>query len=213
VEVAYSTPCVYRGADGKSALIFNSEAHGITALEPATGAVLWELGGLFDKRVVSSPILASGLIIGACGSGGGGNYVVAVEPGVPAENKPPKQVYAIRRSAPYVPTSISVGDHLFLWSDGGIVSCVKAASGEIKWQERVGGNYFGSPVFADNKLFCVSTRGEVVAIAASDKFEVLGRTPLEETCHSTPAVAGGRLYVRTVKHLFSLGGRTEAAAP
>ena len=54
---------------------------------------------------------------------------------------------------------------------------------------------------------------EVVAIAASDKFEVLGRTPLEETCHSTPAVAGGRLYVRTVKHLFSLGGKAEAAAP
>jgi len=42
---------------------------------------------------------------------------------------------------------------------------------------------------------------------------VLHRFPLEELCHSTPAVAGGRLYIRTEKHLFSLGGDKAAARP
>jgi outer membrane protein assembly factor BamB len=150
-------------------------------------------------------VLAAGLIIGACGSGGGGNYLVAVRPGGAA--KKPELAYTIRKSAPYVPTSVCVGDRLFLWSDGGIVSCVEAASGEVKWQDRVGGNFFSSPLWVDSRLFCVSTKGEVVVVGASDRFEVLARNPLGEVTHSTPAVAGGRMYIHTTKSLISVGGR------
>jgi outer membrane protein assembly factor BamB len=204
-ETAYSTPCVYQPADGKSALIFNSKAHGISAIEPANGTVLWEYTSAFDKRSVSSPVVAGDLLIGSCGSGGGGNYLVAVRPGNPANNWKPELAYSIKRSAPYVPTSICVGGLLFLWSDNGIVSCVQAATGEVKWQERVGGDFFGSPVCVDGRLFCVSTRGEVVVVEASERFQVLARNPLGELTHSTPAVAGGRMYIHTSKHLVSVG--------
>ncbi|HWX23170.1 MAG TPA: PQQ-binding-like beta-propeller repeat protein [Candidatus Binatia bacterium] len=211
-ETAYSTPCVYQPKEGKPALIFNSHAHGISALDPDNGKVLWEFASAFDKRSVSSPLVAEGLIIGSCGSGGGGNYVVAVRPGEPAKGKKPELAYSIRRSAPYVPTSVCVGERLFLWGDGGIVSCVQAATGEIKWQERVGGDFFGSPVWVDGRLFCVSSRGEVVVVEASDHFQVLARNPLGELTHSTPAVAGGRMYIHTSKHLISVGGGKEVSA-
>jgi outer membrane protein assembly factor BamB len=209
-EVAYSTPCVYEPPQGKPELIFNSHAHGISALDPENGKVIWELPNAFDKRSVSSPLVAAGLIIGSCGSGGGGNFLVAVRPGT-AEGKKPELAYTIRRSAPYVPTSICVGERLFLWGDAGIVSCVQAATGEIEWQERVGGDFFGSPVCVDGRLFCVSSRGEVVVVDASDHFQILAKNPLGETCHSTPAVSGGRMYVHTTKHLVSIGGRAEAS--
>ena len=71
----------------------------------------------------------------------------------------------------------------------------------------VGGTYFGSPVWVDGRLFCVSATGEIVVVEASDKFNVLHRYGLNELCHSTPAVALGRLFVRTEKHLFSIGER------
>jgi outer membrane protein assembly factor BamB len=137
---------------------------------------------------------------------------VAVTPGDAAKDRKPAVAYTIRRSAPYVPTSVCVGDRLFLWSDAGIVSCVQAASGEVKWQERVGGNYFSSPVWVDGRLFGISTKGEVVVLEASDRFEILARNPLGETTHSTPAVAGGRMYIHTAKHLISVGGRKEYRA-
>ncbi len=209
-ETVYSTPCVYEPKDGPPALIFTSHAHGVSAIDPDSGKVLWELADVFDKRVVSSPVLAAGLIVGTCGSGGGGNYLIAVRPGGPV--KKPEVAYAIRKSAPYVPTSVCVGDRLFLWSDGGLISCVQATSGEVKWQERVGGMFFSSPLWVDGRLFCVSTKGEVVVVGASDRFEVLARNPLGEVTHSTPAVAGGRMYIHTTKSLISVGGRTAVKA-
>ena len=202
-EAVYSTPCVYEPKEGPSALIFTSHSHGVSAVNPDNGKVLWELADVFDKRVVSCPVLAAGLIVGACGSGEGGNYLIAVRPGGPG--KKPEVAYTIRKSAPYVPTSVCVGERLFLWSDGGIVSCVHAASGEVIWQERVGGIYFSSPLWGDGRLFCVSTKGDVVVVEASDRFKVLARNPLGEVTHSTPAVAGGRMYIHTTKSLISVG--------
>lgn len=205
VEAAYATPCVYTSAGGQAWLIFSSEAHGISAINPETGTPVWEYSKAFDKRVVSSPVLAGNLILGACGSGGGGNYVIAIRPPMPGRNAEPEVAWTVRRSAPYVPTSVAFGDRVYLWSDGGILSCVDGSSGEVKYSERVGGNYFSSPVIVGDRLFGVSSRGEVVVVATGDIFRVLGRNGLGETMHSTPAVANGCIYFRTVGHLFSLG--------
>jgi outer membrane protein assembly factor BamB len=126
------------------------------------------------------------------------------------QGKQAELAYTIRRSAPYVPTSVCIGDRLFLWSDSGIVSGLQAATGEVNWQERVGGDYLGSPVWVDGRLFCVSTKGEVVVVEAGDRFRVLARNPLNEQTHSTPAVAGGRMYVHTSQHLVSVGGSSDS---
>ncbi len=203
---AYSTPCVYEPKDGKKQLIFNSQAHGITGVDPATGKVLWEYTNAFDKRSVSSPVIVAGLAIGSCGSGGGGNYIVAVKPGDDAKKQPATLAWEMKKSACYVPTPVVVGDLLFSWSDGGIVTCVKGTTGEVKWQERAGGNFFGSPIVVDGRIYAISTSGEVVVVKAAETFEVLGRSQLGELTHTTPAVAGGKLYIRTLKHLVSVGG-------
>ena len=211
--VSFSTPCLYEPKSGKRALIFNSQSHGISALDPDNGKVLWEYDQAFDKRSVSSPLLAGDLILGSCGSGGGGNFVTAVKAGDVRSKRDPELAYQLKKSAPYVPTGIVMGELIWLWSDGGIVTCVSAPTGEIRYQERVGGNYFGSPVWVDGRLFCVSTTGEVVVLEASDKFKVLHRYPLNELCHTTPAVALGRMFIRTDKHLWSFGGSKAATAP
>jgi outer membrane protein assembly factor BamB len=209
-EAAFSTPCVYEPKDGPPALVFTSHSHGVSAVDPDSGKVLWELADAFDKRVVSSPVIAGGLIVGACGSGGSGSRLVAVRAGSGAAK--PELAYTIRKSAPYVPTSVCVADRLFLWTDGGVVTCVQAASGEVKWQERVGGKFFSSPLWVDGRIFCVSTTGEVVVVGASDRFQLLARNPLDEITHSTPAVAGGRMFIHTAKSLICVGGRAQVQA-
>jgi outer membrane protein assembly factor BamB len=110
-----------------------------------------------------------------------------------------------------VPTGIAKDGRAWLWSDAGILTCINSASGEIKYQERVGGNFFGSPVWIEGRLFGVSTSGEVAVVEASDNFKVLSRFPLNELCHSTPAVADGKLFIRTEKHLWAFGGKKDVA--
>jgi outer membrane protein assembly factor BamB len=204
--VAYATPCVYEPKHGKPALIFNSQGHGIYALDPESGGPLWEYDQAFDKRAVSSPIIAGDVILGSCGSGGGGSFVTAIKVDEAKPGRNPDLAYQMKKSAPYVPTGVTANGLVWLWSDGGIVTCMEAVTGSIRYQERVGGDFFGSPVWVDGRLFCVSTSGEVVVVEASDKFNVLHRYPLKELCHSTPAVALGRMFIHTEKHLLSIGG-------
>jgi outer membrane protein assembly factor BamB len=211
--VSYSTPCVYESKNEKPALIFNSQGNGIYAADPDTGKILWEYEQAFDKRSVSSPVIAGNIIFGSCGSGGGGNFVTTIKAGDPTKGRKAELAYQMKKSAPYVPTGVAVGDLVWLWSDGGIVTCLDAPTGAIRYQERVGADtYFGSPVWVDGRLFCVSTAGELVVLEASDKFNVLHRYPLNELCHTTPAVALGRMFIRTEKHLLSLGGPKQSSA-
>jgi len=210
--VAYSTPCIYQPEGGQPQLIFNSQAHGITSINPKDGSVNWEIDkvgtkGLLTKRSVSSPVLVSGMITASCGSGGGGNYLVLVRPG--SKDNPPELVRKIEQKdgAPYVPTPVAYGDLLFLWGDRGIGSCVNAVTGEVHWVKRIGQNYFGSPIRIQDKIYCISTEGEVVVLKASSEFEVLATNSLGEESHSTPAVSNGVMYLRTYNHLISVGGK------
>ncbi len=98
-------------------------------------------------------------------------------------------------------------DLVFLWYDKGIVTCIEGPSGDIVWRERVRGNYFSSPVRVRDRIFCMSDDGDMVVIAAGRKFQLLARNRLVgEPSRATPAVAGGRMYVRLFSHLISVGG-------
>lgn len=203
--VAYATPCVYEPEGGKPQLIFDSRSHGMSGIDPANGKVLWEMP-LFDQRPVGSPILMGRLVLGTCGVGSGNNSLVAVDPD--GSGHKPQVAYKIDRSAaPYVPTPVAKGDLVFLWTDRGIITCIDGAKGKVVWTQHQGGTFSSSPVRAGDKIFCTSVEGEMLVIAASDKFELLATNSLNETCRSTPAIAGGRMYVRTASHLMSVGGK------
>ena len=66
-ETSCSTPCVWRPKSGKPQLIFTSETHGITGVDPGSGSVIWELPSTLPARVVGSPVLADDMVVSACG--------------------------------------------------------------------------------------------------------------------------------------------------
>jgi len=207
-KTSYSTPCVYTPATGTPQLIFNSNAHGMTSVDPGTGNVIWEVASAFPARVVSSPVIADELLVGSCGDGGSGKRLIAIRPGSSDRLIQPKEAYNIDKGLrPYVPTSLTVEGLLFTFHDRGIVSCLRSATGEQLWEEKPAGRFFSSPLWADGKLYCITMDGDVVVIRAAGTYELLAINPLGETSHATPAIAHGRMYLRTYSHLFSVGGR------
>jgi outer membrane protein assembly factor BamB len=199
---AFATPCLLDPAAKDKLLLAVSTASGLTAINAKTGKIAWQ--GLKDdltQRCVSSPIVAGGMVLVSCGQGGNGKLLIAARP----EGKEVKEVYRLGQSIPNVPTPIVAGDLLFLWHDRGLVSCFDLATGKQNFRERVGGDYHSSPIRIGNRIFGVARNGEVVVLAADRKFEVLGRNALNEPCHATPAVANGRLYLRTESSLICVG--------
>lgn len=205
-DATYATPMLYQPPQGGPQLILTSNSYGFTAVEPATGRVLWEIRGTFRTRCVGSPIQVGPLLFGTAGNGAGDKQSVAIRP-PEADGAAPTIAYEIRRGLSYVPTPIAVGDRLYIWTDDGIVHCVDGRTGATIWMERVGGRFFGSPVYANGRLYCMSATGELVVLAAGDAFEVVARISLGEGSHATPAIANGTLYLRTERHLISVGGR------
>ena len=204
-KTAYATPCVFSPETGPPQLLVNSWAHGFSGLDPKTGELLWELP-LFKYRVVGSPAQCSGLVFGSAGSGGIGRQMFAVRPAEPSRGIEAEVVYELKGSLPYVVTPVAYGELLFAWFDKGVVTCLVAETGDVVWRERIGGDYFGSPVCVGGKLYCISREGEVVVLAASRQFKELGRVDLGEPSNSTPAVADGVMYLRTKSHIMALGG-------
>jgi len=107
-------------------------------------------------------------------------------------------------SLPYVPTPIAWEGYLYLWCDRGIVCCVEPETGKTVWRERIGGNYSGSPILIDGKLYCMSEDGDVVVLAASPEYHFYGQSPLGEESYSTPAVGNDRVYFRGFRKLACL---------
>lgn len=203
---AYSTPIIYRPKNEPAQLVLASTSHGVSSLDPYTGNLNWEVADVFGTdRVVGSPIVAGGLIFAQCGTGGGGTRMIAIRPPGPGSGNDARVMYEIKGSLPYVPTPIAHGEWLFLISDGGVASCIEIETGRRVWRERIGGNFFGSPVCVGNRIYCISRLGEMVVLAASPQYQLLARVDLEEPSHSTPAIAGGVMYLRTFSHLMAIG--------
>jgi outer membrane protein assembly factor BamB len=204
---AYGTPCFHVKPDGTPELILTSQSHGVSSLDPRTGAPNWE-APVYDKRVVASPIIAGDLVIGSCGQGGGaGNYLSAVKLGGKGDVRKTHVAYTLRKGTPYVPTPLHLDGRLYLISDAGIASAVEAATGREIWFERLGAEFFGSPVLIDGRIYAPTTRGEMIVLATGDTFQQLGRNPLGEGTHSSPCVDGGRIYVKTFSHLVCIGSK------
>lgn len=198
---SYSVPCIYQPENGPPEIVCCNTGEGIFSLDPETGAENWS-SRVFTMCTVSSPILSSGLIFGTTGSGGGGSYVVALRPG-----KKPEVKYEFKQQAPYVPTPVCRDSMMYMISDKGIATCMETETGKLIWQERVGGNFSGSLVRVADKIYCMDDEGVVVVLAAEPKYRLIGKFPLGEGSRSTPAVADGRIYLRTYSHLVSLGGK------
>ncbi len=197
---SFSTPILVHTAEQKALLIFTSWAHGITAVDPETGKVVWERKSLLKHRVVASPVYANGMII-ACRKG----EAVALEVDAHINPLADTALYSFAPNlSPYVPTPIVVGKLLYLFLDNGSIACVVLATGELLWKERPAGPIYGSPICVDGNLYCMTKAGKVIVLRAQANYELLGIHDLGDESFSTPVMAPSGMLFRTFTKLMML---------
>jgi len=121
-----------------------------------------------------------------------------------------KLVWKYQRSVPQLPSLVVYRDIVYMVNDRGVLTTLDAGTGRMLHQDRVRGvsdNYYASPVAGDGKIFLASHNGVVAVLRAGGQQELLAANALDEEIFATPAIAGGRLYVRTVSALYCFGTR------
>lgn len=201
-RIAHSTPIVIH-ADGRDTLI-STAGDVIQGFDPATGARNWSVRAE-GEGVVPSPIFGSGLVFAASGFGNPRLRAVQLKPN--GDQTTRKIVWELKRNVPMMPSAVFVKPYLFVVSEKGFAMCVEAATGKMKWQERLGGNYSASPVAADGYIYFLSEDGETAIVPANGKFEIIARNRLKEPCQASMAISHGQLFIRTQKHLFCIGSK------
>ena len=93
-------------------------------------------------------------------------------------------------------------------NDSGILLSFDPATGQVIKQGRLHGaidKYFASPVAADDKVMLIGQGGQVSVLKAAGEWEVLMVNELDDECFATPAIADGRIYIRTRSALYCFG--------
>jgi outer membrane protein assembly factor BamB len=112
------------------------------------------------------------------------------------------------KSVPQLPSPLVYRNVLYMVNDGGIVTALDPESGTELGQGRLKGaidHYYASPVAADGKVFMASETGKVVVLPPDGTLEPIAVNDLADDIYATPAISGGRIYIRTRSWLYCFG--------
>ena len=114
------------------------------------------------------------------------------------------------KPVPQVPSTLLYKGVLYMVNDGGVLISFDPATGSVVKQGRLQGaidKYFSSPVAADDKVFLIGEGGAVSVLKAAGDWQILTVNQLDDECFATPAIADGRIYIRTRSALYCFGSK------
>jgi outer membrane protein assembly factor BamB len=194
----YSTPHVAE-VDGKPQLI--SPSAGCTAgYDPRSGKEIWRVksGGM---NAACRPVVGGGMAI--MGTADGGFHLFAVKlSGASGDATGSHVQWKLSQGAPRYSSPILVDDLLLMGNEQGVVTCVEAATAKKVWQQRLGGLFMPSPLYADGKLYLSNEEGKTFVLAPGREFKLLATNELPGGYMASPAVHGQALILRTKDALW-----------
>jgi outer membrane protein assembly factor BamB len=201
VPMAYCTPLLLE-IDGRTELVsLGSDA--IVAYEPSTGEEIWwfRYSGYSN---VSRPVMAHGMLFFSTGFGSPEFH--GIKAGGQGDVTESNAVWKNDKGS-VVPMDVSplvVGDELYTISDPGIAICYDAKTGKQRWQKRLGGKFWASPVYADGRIYCLDDSGKTIVLKPGPKFEQLAANQLDGATQASPAIVDGAIFLRTDKYLYRI---------
>lgn len=181
-------------------------AEAVIAYDPRSGRELWRANGT-QSHPIPSPVAGHGLVFATAGSQA--KRALAIRVGGSGDlQDSPEVVWRHTKGTAYVPSPILLGAYLYLMTDKGIITCLDAKTGEVRYEGGrvpVPATFTASPVAFGERLLLTSEDGDTFVIKAGPAFEVLGTSSVGEPVYASPALAQGRIFIRGERHLFAIG--------
>lgn len=183
--------------------------------DPKTGALLWKMRG--SGRTAITPVGDEELLYTDSQDrlSGGSGILAAVRPGGEGDislevNETTNQhvAWSVVLKGYRVASPLLYQNCLYaLENHSGIIRCLDAKTGEENYRKRIDGasGFTASPLANNGKVFLLDQNCQTTIIESGPELQVVATNNLDEMCWGSPAIASGRLLIRTVDHLYAIG--------
>jgi outer membrane protein assembly factor BamB len=204
VQVSWSTPLLVRTST--RAELITSGTEFVISYDPATGKELWRHKGV-ESNAIPSPVANNEMVYLVAGFPA--KIALAIRLGQSGDlTGTPNVPWKYAKGTAYVPSPILYGDYLYLTTDRGILTCIDARTGEVKYEGGripIPATFTASPVAFEGKILMTSEDGDTFIVKAGPKHEILGTNSVGEPVYASPAIADGRIFIRGEKNLYCIG--------
>jgi len=204
---SFSTPLVIQ-AGGKTQMVIPGPEWAVS-YDPGSGKEVWRVRHGKGFSLASRPVFGHGMVYISTGAMKPQLWAIRVDGhGDVSETH---VAWTVKSQVPLMSSPILVGREIYMVSDAGVASCLDALTGEVHWQERLGGKYRASPICAAGRLYFVNDEGSASVLAVGTSFKRLAENVLSGTVVATPAAIGRAIFLRTDSHLYRIESAPSAA--
>jgi outer membrane protein assembly factor BamB len=175
----------------------------VASYDPNTGNQIWLIDGP-TEQFVASPVYGEHCGFVFITGGFPEHHILAIRPDGTGNVTETHIVWRTTEGAAYVPSPIIEGDWFLVVSDSGVAHCFEAATGKLAWKVRLGEEH-ASLVSAAGRVYFLNDKGVMNIVKAGSQFERVAQNEIGERSFASPALSGGRLFLRGDKHLFCIG--------
>ena len=198
---SYCAPLI-RTIDGRDQMILTGSKC-VASYDPGNGKLHWIIDGP-TEQFVASPVYNGKLIFMTAGFPA--LHMMAIRPDGKGNVTKTHIAWRTQKNSSYVPSPIAAGPYFMVTADKGVGSCFEAASGKRLWQERLGsGPHSASLVSAGGVIYFTSDSGVTTVVKPGATLDKIAVNDLGEKCSASPAISGGRIFIRTFEHLYCIG--------
>ena len=207
IKEAWNTPTLVAADGGKTELVVPIIGK-VFGLDPSTGKQLWSCATDIAWYMVPSVVADAGVVYCIGGRSGG---ALAIRTSGRDDVTKTHRLWTGKKGS-NVSSPIYHEGHLYWMHEAqGLAFCAEAKTGNIVYEKRIdrADQVYASPVLAGGHIYYIGRNGRIYVVAAKPGFELTATNTMNDRSmfNSSPAVANGRLYVRSDKFLYCVGSK------
>ena len=209
-DTTYSSP-VFTTFNGQAAMVFGASDGSVYAIQPRTGKIIWRYD-VSARGLNTSPIVVDNIVY--CGHSEKNRADTTILGAVFAfdgrqigDITEDKLLWKVNSKAVGRSSPVYHDGRVYMIEDGAALLVIEAATGKLIAEKKLGRIMFGSPIFADGKLYCGEANGNFWVLKPTPEgVEEVARIRLNgEELLASPVVSRSRIYVASSKALYCIG--------